>query len=275
MNIYRLLPTVSAFFSALIISFHANASFVGYDLLTLVNGYVFEIDPDTGNTHRPFGIGTTGSINSARSLAYDANRKYLYVTDYVGGLYKLDLFGIHSGVAVTHFGGSYEGLAFDPGRDRLYATQGYHLFSYDGYSHEQVGILPLTNISHLRGLAYDPFSDLLYAVDGQTFNNSLWIIDLITGVGSFIGFTGVSAMDGITFHPEHNALYGTDNSHIYSVDTTTGEATLINEYYGMGYPIQVNALTSIYDVGSPVPEPPALPLFILALFALIRFGRIA
>ena len=90
----------------------------------------------------------------------------------------------------------------------------------------------------LNGLAYDPVGDKLYGAS----SNSLYEIDDTTGGQSYIGSFGIgTTMIAIAFDID-GICYGWDvlfsgESHLYTIDTDTGEATVVG---GMGYNLLYN-----------------------------------
>ncbi|MGK7945464.1 MAG: PEP-CTERM sorting domain-containing protein, partial [Microcystaceae cyanobacterium] len=89
-----------------------------------------------------------------------------------------------------------EGLAY--GNNLVYALEkrdNARLFSFDGTSWSTIGT---TGVNFANaGLAYDSDLDLLYAKGSQ--NTALYSIDVMTGVATNIGDTGLSEGGGLAF----------------------------------------------------------------------------
>lgn len=94
-----------------------------------------------------------------------------------------------------------------------------------------LGIYP----DYLNGLAYDPTTQTMYGCSGT----ALYTVDMNTGAATYVGDfnTGYSdSMIGIACDNNGN-MYGVDignsyDNHVWSIDTTTGAATLIG-YTGL------------------------------------------
>jgi hypothetical protein len=75
-----------------------------------------------------------------------------------------------------------------------------------------------------QALAANPGANLLYAVDFM--NNNEFLSVTPTGVITDIGSAGTD-IRGLSFDTNHNILYGVDGQDLYTINTTTGAATLI------------------------------------------------
>jgi hypothetical protein len=92
-----------------------------------------------------------------------------------------------------------------------------------------------------HGLAGDPVSGLLYTIDINN-NNILTAIDPVANVVTPIG-SGNSGVDGrgMAYDPVHGILYVSGGSKLYTMNTTTGVATLVGSmgiepgYFGLAY----------------------------------------
>jgi hypothetical protein len=96
----------------------------------------------------------------------------------------------------------FEGLAYDEGRDVLWAIPGYADFdtwvwTYTPSTQTWTEIYD-TGVDWIEcGLAYNPFEDVLYAKNSG--DTTLYKIDLGTGVTSRIGSTGLTTGGGLAY----------------------------------------------------------------------------
>ena len=122
---------------------------------------------------------------------------------------------------------SIVGLEFLNGT--LYATD---VFATDSYRFGTIDLVTgaFTPINDQGGsanwwsLAADPSAGLFYAVDFNNGNNLVSVTPggVITGIGA----TGVD-IAGLAFDALNSILYGVGNGDLYTIDVTTGAATLI------------------------------------------------
>ena len=103
-----------------------------------------------------------------------------------------------------------------------------------------------TTTPDVRGLTFSP-SGILFAVNnpGNTWNyDDLYIIDPYTGIGTIVGSTGLSGIQGLDFSPS-GTLYGWDiHIGLVTIDTETGIATDVNSSVGGTVDIQTITFTS-------------------------------
>jgi len=66
-----------------------------------------------------------------------------------------------------------------------------------------------------------------YGVENNDTNAAFWQVDPITGAGTQIGLTGFPGFTGVTYDSNHDILYGCTSSSLYTINPTTGAATLV------------------------------------------------
>jgi hypothetical protein len=100
--------------------------------------------------------------------------------------------------------------------------------------------------SNWQSLAANPAKNLFYTVDvGATGAPLLSVTP--SGTISTIGFTN-AFINGLTYDSNHNILYGTSHNDLYTINTTTGAATLVgatgftNDEEGIAYDNATNTL---------------------------------
>ena len=84
------------------------------------------------------------------------------------------------------------------------------------------------------GLAIDAAADL-YSIDGYNdqFSDRLFRIDRETGDGEVVGETGFNwNFRCVTVHPQTDVLYGTRDNQLFTLDRSTGAATLVASITG-------------------------------------------
>jgi hypothetical protein len=97
-----------------------------------------------------------------------------------------------------------------------------------------------------ESLAANPAKNLLYTVDIGAAGAPLLSVTP-GGTITNIGFTN-AFISGLTFDSNHNILYGVSHNNLYTVNTTTGAATLVgamgftNDYVGIAYDNATNTL---------------------------------
>jgi hypothetical protein len=108
-------------------------------------------------------------------------------------------------------------------------------------SNNRFGTIDLLNgnftlIANLGGtlyndIAYCPTNGVLYGVQNFT---DLVTFDKTTGAVTTIGTLSVSGIESIAFRPSDGVLFGATGNGLYTIDTTTGQATFVG-YYGEAY----------------------------------------
>ena len=100
--------------------------------------------------------------------------------------------------------------------------------------------------SNWQSLAANPAKNLFYTVD-VCATGALLLSVTPGGTITNIGFTNVF-INALTFDSNHNILYGTSHNNLYTINTTTGAATLVgatgftNDYEGIAYDNATNTL---------------------------------
>ncbi len=99
---------------------------------------------------------------------------------------------------------------------------------------------------HGRGMAYDDTHGILYAIG----SGALYSVDINTGASSYIGDIGIpSNLIGLAYDEGTQTLYaneGDTTMALYTLDTTTGAATLVG-YNGVNW---IDGLAWIPEPGS-------------------------
>ena len=154
------------------------------------------------------------------------------------------------------------GLAYDPGRGLLYAS--------DYGSGNVYLIVPGTGKFSLlgsgvalHGLAYSSLRDKLYGVG----TNSLYSINVVTGGSSAVGSLGVvfsTGGSGLSYDSQTDVLYASSRNQtdLYAIDPDIGLAVSVGAL-GVG---------AIHGLAS-VPEPSSSALFVLAGFSIFLRRR--
>lgn len=184
-------------------------------------------------------------------------------------LYSIDPVS-HTGTKIGQTGVNLEGLAFG-GNGTLYGSSG------SGFYTVSTSTGAATKVGGGVGGTFQSAGDIAYAGGGTfyaTSSNScgaygscLWKINATTGTGVQIGGTGYSAVWGLAM--VGGSLYGlTANNDLLSLDTATGNATLL-KYYATGINGHFYGAAVAPDEAVPsVPEPGSLSLLFSALVGL-------
>lgn len=108
----------------------------------------------------------------------------------------------------------------------------------------------------ITGLAYDASTRTLYGAtaSGSNSPNTLVTINPTTGVVSQVGigtqFTAGGTMSDIVYVPNNGIIYGwgqgSGNGGLYTIDTSTGAATLVKADASTGGGLAVNTAGSLY-----------------------------
>jgi hypothetical protein len=108
-------------------------------------------------------------------------------------------------------------------------------------------------------------------VNGTLFlsdtQNRLLSVDAATGAATLIGNMGVSNVFGLAT-PDNVTLYGVAGTSVYSLDPTTGNATLAVNFGGHGLG-QAFGEAFISEAGAPNPAPEPSSFLLIALAALL------
>ncbi|HBY79626.1 MAG TPA: hypothetical protein DEG47_22095, partial [Cyanobacteria bacterium UBA11148] len=111
------------------------------------------------------------------------------------------------------------------------AAQGMSLL---GSSKGQIGTIDTITGNFTRIATSRAFTDIALSDDNQLFGitfNQLFKVDTTTGLTTLIGNLGVSNMNALGFSTA-NVLYGTGGVGFYSINTSTGAASLVSEISG-------------------------------------------
>jgi hypothetical protein len=101
-----------------------------------------------------------------------------------------------------------------------------------------------------NGLATSNSSAEMFAINTVGNQGCLYRVNLNALSASLIGCAGIDIKE-LAFDRNHNVLYGTDYANLYTINTTTGAATLIGPHvatirmYGLSYDDGTNTLYGI------------------------------
>jgi len=161
-------------------------------------------------------------------VAYRTLDRRVYAVDYATGtLWKFDPRG-GRGVRVGETGiQSMWGLAYDPGRDRLYGLQnttGSQVWSIQPRTAVATA-LPQVTPYPMTDIGFEPNGAAIYGVTGGS-SPQLVRIDRDTGAGTIVGPTHY--VSGLDWDPVRGALVGmTSSDSLWSINVGTGAASLI------------------------------------------------
>lgn len=192
---------------------------------------LLKLDPSNGTK---IVIGNLGFGNVA-GLAYDIHTDTLYGidTDPIGKNPRLITISTVGGAGTTIGAILHEdmsgALAYDSTHNKLYGANKLGLLRLDttngrGTSVGQLGIESVTDV------AYNPNTGVLYAVASDSDDGKLLTLDLAAGTATPIGGLGIACcVDGLTFIPTSNALYGVDTAsgNLVRINVDTGAATIV------------------------------------------------
>ncbi len=183
-------------------------------------------------------VGTTGIAGQVNGLAYDRGRGRFYATEFVNGgpdlLYTINKdTGVATLVGPVNGPPDVSGLGFDPNTDTLYGIdessgQLYHIDFNTGAA-AAVGSPSGPGVG---GIDFDPSGNVLYGVDDSAPTGTRLVkINTATGARTVVGTlgSGITDCDGLAYSPDETLLY--------TVDQTTGQALQVNPATGAATPI--------------------------------------
>jgi hypothetical protein len=236
---------------------------IGY---TNDNSFLYGIDLATGVSTQIGSLGVGGGDYEA--MAFDPTDGTLYMYNDVGGLFTVNTI---TGAA-TFVGGSTG--VFNGGMSFNSVGQGY-VGDGDGdfFSLNKVtGALTAigTSAPGMSGIEFA--GNNLYAVGDNGSTPDLLLVDITNGNKTSVGPLGVSVSAQAGLGYDGNTLYllDEDSSSIYSVNTNTGQATLIAALSGDVGEFESLAVLSI---APPVPEPSSLALFSIGACGVVAACR--
>ncbi|MCK6562982.1 choice-of-anchor D domain-containing protein, partial [bacterium] len=154
-----------------------------------------------------------------------------------GYLYSLDP-GSGSGAVVGVTGlNSVEDLAANQAGDLFAIGYGYLLLRINPVTGAGLFVARLRNavsgsyLYSVGGLAFNGTGEL-YGIRSDSYDPSLYRIDIATGEATLVGNTGVSYLLGLSFNPTTGALCasrGQGSDEIYKLNPATGAATLVGQ----------------------------------------------
>ena len=121
----------------------------------------------------------------------------------------------------------------------LYGSSSTILWQVNKATGAATAIAPLGDLS-VTGLGYDPNNQILYGIEVDS--DTLVTIDTVTGAVTTVGPLNYGfASSGLAYNSDNNLLYTSRSGGLYSIDPTTGAATLV----GTGMPPSSTAMA--YD----------------------------
>ena len=185
------------------------------------------------------------SLKDINGLAYDEINKIVYGSDSRSGqLISLDLkdgtlavigrIGEYSTISNSPYFSPREninGLAFNSGQQKLYASGLNRLYIIDPATGSTSSSSNLFGFNQVESLAFDSVNQILYGTD--TITDQLLTINIQTGEASAVGPLGFDQINGMAFEKDSSTLYG--------VDASTGRLILINTQTGAGTSVGVNS----------------------------------
>ena len=141
------------------------------------------------------------------------------------------------------------GLSSIAAAQDLYALSGYtnpSLVRMDPVTGTTLEVHAITNVEALfGGLAINASGDL-YSIDGYNDGNSdrLFKIDRATGAGTVVGETRFNwNFRTLCFSPVSGVLYAATDNNLFTMNTSTGEATLVAPVTEVGGTTRLDQLT--------------------------------
>ena len=264
---------VVLFLTFTFISPNAYAVLIGSDV---GSDQLYTIDPNGGALTS---VGALGDPIVA-GLAYDTSSGFLYGSSTsTNSLLLIDQETAETTV-IGNFGVSLmHSIEYNQNNGMMY---GYSQLTCTLYTID-TATAALTEIgiggAGISGMAYDYINDIMYGVDaGPSGSTGLYTIDLLTGSSTFVGSFNndfAEQMVGLAFDPTLG-LIGTDNglfvgtlNQLYSIDASTGNASLIGELNTGNF----LGLTYIPTENAEVPAPSSILLLLLPLLYLLFFNN--
>ncbi len=171
-------------------------------------------------------------------VTHAAHAGILYATDdNVDAFYTLNTTtGAATSIGSTGQDLSFSGLAYDTSTRTMYVSDvtlesGWGLGTIDLTTGAVTVIGSHVITSDIHGLAYDPISNVLYGSDID--NCSLDTISRATGAATIVGvFGGEGPCDirCLAFDVATDTIYGMDLTNLYTINNTTGTATVVGPH---------------------------------------------
>lgn len=172
---------------------------------------IYIVDAATAGTTL---VGPGGENVSFSGMAYDTSTGTMYISD------------IENPGATPLNAQSVDGLGNGAARG---ASFGLGTVDLDTGAITFIG--EHVNTVDIWGLAYDSANDVLYGADGS--NVSLATIDRSTGESTIIGpysGTGAILIAGLAYDTDADVLYGISRNELYTLNRSTGAATLVSTH---------------------------------------------
>jgi DNA-binding beta-propeller fold protein YncE len=174
------------------------------------------------------GIAEAASFAGAGTLyATNDSNDFIYRVNPTTGMGTL--------VGPSGVGLSFCGMAYDTSTGTLYVSDAYDPpVNGLGIIDTTTGAVSLVgghvNSNNIHGLAYDSLNDVLYGADTMPCGG-LAVVDRGTGVSTCIGvFGATAAIYGLAYDPVTDTLFGVDIDSLFTIDRSTGAATLVGAH---------------------------------------------
>ena len=243
----------SQFFLSIVVFFYlpfSQATFIGDS-----QGNLYNYDSFTNSSVL---IGNTGSMFD---IALNPITNILYGISGSGNLFEIDQNDASTNL-IGNTNNQINGLTFD-NSGILYGSGGSGLFSIDLLS-GAANLIGNGDYISSGDIAFDNMGNLfLSSTTGP--DNSLWALDISSGVGTFLGDIGFDNVFGLDFID--NSLLGF---------TQFGETIEIDRLTGMGnflFDNEINAFGADGSGGVSVPEPSSIVLLVFGLLMMLVHRR--